>query len=178
MERTRSAVLVGAVRAVEAAGARKTTMADIAARSGIAKGTLYNHFRTKEAVFAAAVEAAVERLADEATTVAADGGLAAALATLARRLSGSGALRRLREEPAALLPLLTVGDAPAWEAARRALAGVLAASGTRADAGAVDTVLRWLTSFSCGSASSAQIDAGAEILAAGLAGEAADQDPR
>ena len=54
MERTRAAVLDGAARAVEKHGARRATMGDIAVLAGIAKGTLYNHFRTKDAVYAAA----------------------------------------------------------------------------------------------------------------------------
>src|SRR5437763_801411 len=65
MQRTRAAVIEGAVRAVEKHGARKTTMSDIAMLAGIAKGTLYNHFRTKEAVYAAAAEAGVRSLAQE-----------------------------------------------------------------------------------------------------------------
>ncbi|HMC68971.1 MAG TPA: TetR family transcriptional regulator, partial [Mycobacteriales bacterium] len=97
MQRTRAAVLDGAVRAVEKHGARRTTMADIAMLAGIAKGTLYNHFRTKEAVYAAAVEAAVQSLGEECATVAGDD-LAEALALAADRISGSAALRRVASD--------------------------------------------------------------------------------
>src|SRR3954447_2779947 len=72
MGRTRVAVLDGAARAVEKHGARKATMADIASLAGIAKGTLYNHFRAKEAVYAAALDAGIRSLADECVTVARD----------------------------------------------------------------------------------------------------------
>src|SRR5204863_3827131 len=69
MGRTRVAVLDGASRAVEKHGARKTTMADIANLAGIAKGTLYNHFRTKDAVYAAALDGAVRSLGEECVPV-------------------------------------------------------------------------------------------------------------
>src|SRR5947209_12498031 len=85
MQRTRAAVLDGAVRAVEKHGARRATMADIAMLAGIAKGTLYNHFRTKEAVYAAAVEAGVRNLAQECAAVARED-VAEALALAAERL--------------------------------------------------------------------------------------------
>lgn len=147
MGRTRAAVLEGALRAVASAGARRTTMADIAAAAGIAKGTLYNHFRAKEAVFAAAAEAAVQRLGDESAKLAADRGLAAGLGYAAAALSSSPVLLRLHEEPAALLPLLTVGDGGAWNAAREAVADVLTAGSARADQASVDLVLRWLLSY-------------------------------
>ena len=49
MNRTRAALLDGARRAVESSGT-KITMAQVAAAAGVAKATLYNHFRTREAV--------------------------------------------------------------------------------------------------------------------------------
>src|ERR1700759_5711760 len=73
MARTRAAVLDGASRAVEKHGARKATMADIASLAGIAKGTLYNHFRAKEAVYAAALDAGVRTLAAECMATSEDG---------------------------------------------------------------------------------------------------------
>jgi AcrR family transcriptional regulator len=94
MARTRAAVLDGAARAVEKHGARRTTMADIANLAGIAKGTLYNHFRAKEAVFTATITAGVRSLTDECVTVATDD-LADALALAADRLGTHPALCRL-----------------------------------------------------------------------------------
>jgi len=147
MQRTRAAVLDGAVRAVEKHGARRTTMADIAMLAGIAKGTLYNHFRTKEAVYAAAVDAAVQSLGEECVTVAADD-LAEALALAAERISGSAALRRIAtDEPAVLSALTSIGDDGAWATARTMGHDVLRAAGAHDDASSVDLVLRWLVSF-------------------------------
>src|SRR4051794_988350 len=65
MGRTRAAVLDGAGRAIEKHGSRRATMADIANLAGVAKGTLYNHFRTKDAVYAAALDTGLRSLAEE-----------------------------------------------------------------------------------------------------------------
>jgi len=147
MQRTRAAVLDGAVRAVEKHGARRTTMADIAMLAGIAKGTLYNHFRTKEAVYAAAVEAGVQGLGEECVTVAADD-LAEALALAADRISGSAALRRVAsEEPAVLAALTCIGDDGVWAIARSLVREMLRTAGGHDESSSVDLVLRWLVSF-------------------------------
>jgi AcrR family transcriptional regulator len=122
-------------------------MADIAMLAGVAKGTLYNHFRTKEAVYAATVDAAVHTLGEECVTVARDD-LAEALALAAERIGASAALRRLAtEEPAVLAAMVSVGADGAWTSARRAVRDALAAGDASADAAAVDLVLRWLVSF-------------------------------
>ena len=48
MGRTRTAALDGARRVLAEHGLRKATMGDVAVRGGLAKATLYNHFRTKD----------------------------------------------------------------------------------------------------------------------------------
>lgn len=122
-------------------------MADIATLAGIAKGTLYNHFRAKEAVFAAAVDAGVGALTDECVTVANED-LADALALAADRLASHPALRRLAvDEPATLSALTTIDDGEPWQLARRSVACVLDAAGRDTSAPTVDVVLRWLVSF-------------------------------
>ena len=76
--RSRAVIIDGARKAVAASGAR-ITMAEIAARAGVAKATLYNHFRTREEVLAALLLAEIDdliaavshlRLADALTTAA------------------------------------------------------------------------------------------------------------
>jgi AcrR family transcriptional regulator len=156
MERTRAAVLDGAVRAVDKHGARKATMGDIAMLAGIAKGTLYNHFRDRDAVYAAALDAGVRTLADEAALAARED-LAEALALAAERIGRHPALRRIAaDEPVVLAALVTPTDGPIWTAARDGVAAVLAAAGAvterpggaaAADPVAVEVVLRWLLSF-------------------------------
>jgi AcrR family transcriptional regulator len=166
MQRTRAAVLDGAVRAVEKHGARRTTMADIAMLAGVAKGTLYNHFRTKDAVYAASLDAAIRALGEECVVVAGDD-LAEALALAAERIGGSAALRRVAaEEPAVTAFLVTVGDGDVWAAARTAIGEVLTAAPASADPASTDLVLRWLVSFVA--APGHDVEAQASALAAAL----------
>src|SRR3954468_16001774 len=123
MGRTRAAVIDGAQRAVEKHGSRKATMADIASLAGVAKATLYNHFRTKRDVYAATVEAEIEVLGAECVRLSADDGLAAALTRAAERLGSHPALRRISsDEPAVLARLQTPDAGGAWPLARAAVA--------------------------------------------------------
>src|ERR1700742_2273852 len=61
MSRTRTALLAGAARAVGTSGTR-ITMAQVATQGGVAKATLYNHFRTRDAVLQALLEDSVGAL--------------------------------------------------------------------------------------------------------------------
>jgi AcrR family transcriptional regulator len=147
MARTRAAVLDGAARAVEKHGARKATMADIASLAGIAKGTLYNHFRAKEAVYAAALDAGIRGLAAECTSAARDD-LVDALSIAAERIGGHPALRRIAtDEPTVLAALMTPTDMPLWGLARSSVRDVLVAAGVATSAASIDLVVRWLTTF-------------------------------
>lgn len=167
MERTRAAVLDGAVRAVEKHGVRKTTMGDIAILAGIAKGTLYNHFRTKEAVLAAAVEASVASLSQECLEAAHED-LADALAIAAERLSSNPALRRVAaDEPSALAGLSCIRADGPWRAARAGVRDILDAGGAASDDAAVDVTLRWLVSFVA--TAGRDVERQAQLLVAGLA---------
>lgn len=161
MDRTRAALLAGAGRAVEVDGTR-ITMAQIAAAAGVAKATLYNHFRTREAVLAALVVAEVERL-----VAAADGAaLGTALADAALALSDHPLRRALaRLEPAAIAALARIDlSAAGWATARAAVDAALAAAGY----GGTDTVLRWLASFVVTPADQDVIGRDVEVLLAGL----------
>ena len=147
MLRTRAALLEAAATCVERHGVRRTTMSDIAATGGVAKATLYNHFRTKDDVLAALVDAQVSALAEACAAVAAEKGLAAALGLAAAEIGASPPLRRVATtEPALLAPLAVPGDARGWQAVHDAVAAVLAAAGVPAGPGQVELVLRWLLS--------------------------------
>jgi AcrR family transcriptional regulator len=166
-------VLDGAARAVEKHGARRATMSDIAVLAGIAKGTLYNHFRAKDAVYAAALDAGVRALAEECTLAARDD-LADAFALAAERIGGHPALRRLAtDEPVALAVLVTPDGGPVWQLAREGVAAVLDAAGRGSDPAAVDVVLRWLVSFVPNGG--AEVARQAALLAAAMPPVAADQ---
>ena len=144
MARTRTAILDAALDCLAAQGVRRTTMTDLASAGGVAKATLYNHFRTKDDVLTALVEAQVASLGAACQVLAAEVGLAAALEHAAEHLAGVPALRRVaEEEPALLAPLLTPGEGRGWESARTAVASVLSAEGAP---DRVDLVLRWLVS--------------------------------
>jgi AcrR family transcriptional regulator len=168
MARTRAAVLDGAARAVEKHGARKATMADIASLAGIAKGTLYNHFRAKEAVYAAALDAGIRGLTAECTGVARDD-LSEALGVAAERIGSHPALRRIAaDEPATLATLMTPTDMPLWGLARSGIRDVLVAAGVATSAASIDLLLRWLVSFMAAPATDLASQAG--LLAAAVAG--------
>lgn len=147
MQRTRTAILDAALDCLATRGVRRTTMTDLATAGGIAKATLYNHFRTKDDVLAALVDAQVGALGDACRVVAAEVGLAAALEHAAESLAALAALRRVAdEEPALLAPLAAPGDGRGWESARASVAAVLTAGGAQAAEAEVELVLRWLVS--------------------------------
>jgi AcrR family transcriptional regulator len=147
---------------VGAQGSRRTTMNDIAAQAGVAKATLYNHFRTKDDVWSALVEAEVRKVAAECAEL----GLVDALAHAARQLSEHPALRRVADaEPVALAGLLARRPTAAgWRAAEEAVRARLAADGRAGD----DLVLRWLASHLATPATPPSIRTSAETLARGL----------
>ena len=169
MGRTRTALLEAAAECVTARGARATTMGQLALAGGVAKATLYNHFRTKDEVLAALVDSRVAALGQACLPVARDDGLAAALERAAAGLADDQPLRAVAAgEPALLLPLLRPGGGGGWGAARTAVTAVLDASGTPSGPGAVDTVLRWLVGQVLQPATADQGRVGAQVLAVGL----------
>jgi len=161
MDRTRAALLDGARRAVAVSGTR-ITMAQVAAAAGVAKATLYNHFRTREAVLAALLDDEVRRL----TSLGAGRPAAERLALAAAELSELPVLRALAElEPATLAGLAAIDlSAPGWAAAHAAVSAALADDGR---AGA-ELVLRWLASFVLTPAPAGEIAADVAMLLAGL----------
>jgi AcrR family transcriptional regulator len=174
MGRTRSAVLDAASRSVEKYGSRQTTMADVAMLAGIAKATLYNHFRTKPDLYSAAVESAVQILGQECTHVAADEGLDAALVRAAERLGSHPAVRRIADqEPAVLSKLQTITDSGSWPAARDAVEGVLAAAGLPCGATEVALVLRWLVTHVGAPATREELEPTVKLLVTALQGGSA-----
>ena len=198
MERTRTAILAAALRCLEADGVRKTTMGDVSVATGIAKATLYNHFRTKPDLLAALVDDQVAMLAAACTALASEGQtsvgqtsvgqtsvgqtsvgqaaeaggggrLDAALIHAGRTIADSAALRRLAaEEPALLLPLLVPGPGRAWLQSRAAVGDVLLAAGLPAAPQAVEAVLRWLVGQLLWPMEPALLAPSAALLSAGV----------
>jgi AcrR family transcriptional regulator len=135
MGRTRRGLLTGAARAFAEQGLRRSTMQSIAVAAGVAKATLYNHFRTKDDVVAALLAVELERL----TLLAGELPLDRALAALSDELGAHPVLRRLAvTEPDVLAGLLTV-DTERWGSLTGRLAGALSIDPDDAELAA-----RWL----------------------------------
>lgn len=162
MSRTRAALLDGARIAV-AAGGTRITMAEVASAAGVAKATLYNHFRTREAVLGALLLDEIERLVAGATARP----FAEALEVTAQSIAANPVLRGLAAvEPAALAALARIDlTAPGWRLAHDA---VVTALGTTTG---VDTVLRVLASYVVSPAGPAAVAADVALLMAGIAPE-------
>ena len=161
MNRTRAALLDGAARAVGASGT-KITMAQVAAEAGVAKATLYNHFRTREAVLAALVVAQVDALIEQY----AGRPLGRALVDTAVAISEHPVRRSLAQlEPAVLATVGHIDDAAeGWLRARAAVSAAL----SRESRGGTDLVLRWLASFLLSPAGGQAVARDVELLLTAL----------
>ena len=135
MGRTRWGLLAGAARAFAEHGVRRSTMQSIAAAAGVAKATLYNHFRTKDEIVTALLAAELDRL----TALAAGRPLDRALAGLSDELGAHPVLRRLAStEPELFVGLLAV-HADRWVELIGRLGGALGL-----DADGAELAGRWL----------------------------------
>jgi AcrR family transcriptional regulator len=161
MNRTRGALLAGAARAVATSGT-KITMAQVAAAAGVAKATLYNHFRTREAVLAAVLVHQVDALIDEQ----AGKPLGVALVDAASAISGHPVRAGLAEfDPAVLAVVGRIDEsAEGWQRARTATETALLAEFR----GGADTVLRWLASYLLSPGEPEAIARDVALLLAGL----------
>ena len=161
MGRTRAAVLEGARRAVQVSGT-KITMAQVATASGVAKATLYNHFRTRDAVLSALLLDEVGALIGAASGRS----LPDALSGAANSIAQNPLLARLAEvEPATVAALGRIDTS--HEAWRRAVGAVDAAL-TADSRGGAELVLRWLASYLLSPANEESIAADLAILLAAL----------
>jgi AcrR family transcriptional regulator len=179
MGRTHEAALRGALAAVAKYGSRKATMGDIALLAGIAKATLYNHFRTREDVYAAVAEAEVNAIAVAARAKIAEG-FDVAVAEATRLIADHAALRRVAgDDPAALVALATPDDGAAWVAARAQVTVALTQAGYAATPAAVDVVLRYLTSQLLAPSSPAERTESAVLIMRAVSGQLQlpDSDP-
>jgi AcrR family transcriptional regulator len=98
-QRRRDAILDEALRQFERSGFDRIAMADIARAGGVAKGTLYLYFKTKEELFLGLLQRLLDQWLDQLDSALATGSHrlpAAALTTLfAESLGARPALRRL-----------------------------------------------------------------------------------
>lgn len=159
--RSRAAILAGAHAAVLATGT-KITMSQVAARAGVAKATLYNHYRAREDVLA-------DLLLSEIDAVIAEVGhlpLPAALTRAAVAVSEHPLLEALGGQDSAALSVLAMIDVrtAGWSRVAQAVDRLLSRQGRRG----TPTVLRWLSSFVIAPAERVDILADVEVLVAGL----------
>jgi AcrR family transcriptional regulator len=146
MGRTRTAALEGARRVLAEHGLRKATMGDVAVRGGLAKATLYNHFRTKDDLVAGLLHDDVAELATDCRDLAGDD-LAVALTRAADAVAAHPVLVGLRAvEPGALLSAAAPRAGAAWDLVRDQVSGVLDAAERASGPDQVDLVCRWLGS--------------------------------
>jgi AcrR family transcriptional regulator len=159
--RSRAVIIDGARKAIEASGAR-LTMAEIATRAGVAKATLYNHFRTREEVLSALLLAEIDDLIAAVSHLR----LSDALIAAAVAVSDHPLLEALGEQDGTSLAVLARVDvrSPGWARVAEATDRLLASNGRRG----TPTVLRWLSSFVIAPAELDDIVADAMILVAGL----------
>jgi AcrR family transcriptional regulator len=164
MGRTRLALVGGAARAVLATGT-KITMSQVAAYSGVAKATLYNHFRTREAVLAALLAQQVDELIERIG----DAPLARALVETASEISNHPIVRFLAAtEPATLTALARVDvRIEGWRRADVAVRAALEREGL-GGSGSASVVMRWLASYLVTPADPESIIDDARIILAGL----------
>ncbi|HJQ42490.1 MAG TPA: TetR/AcrR family transcriptional regulator [Jatrophihabitantaceae bacterium] len=170
MERTRAALLEGARRAVAAHGT-KITMAQIAAAGGVAKATLYNHFRTRDDVLSTLAADEVQRIVAQV----ANRPLADAIESAAAQVAAHPLLKALARHDLGTLAALACVDpsADGWRAAREATVAALNAAGRRG----TDTVLRLLASYITSPATRAAIAEDVAVLVAGLPGSGGRAEP-
>jgi AcrR family transcriptional regulator len=160
MAHTRQAILDGALRAVAAAqGTDGVTMTQIAREAGVAKATLYNHFRAKDDVWSALAQRELDVLAAALVSGAA--------VDLPDALTGTALAVGAHPGRAAVADqALLAGWLTASEAVRRALV----AAGWPDDPAGADLVLRWLVSQLSRPGDEPTVRAQAAVLAAGLRG--------
>lgn len=114
-EATRGAIVAAAVELFAGRGFAGATMDEIAQRAGVAKGAVYHHFPTKEAVFEAVFEITSARLAEQISVVA-----ASAVDALEALAAGAGAYFEACSHGATGRILLQDGPAVlGWEKWRR-----------------------------------------------------------
>lgn len=134
--RTESAILEGTKELISRNGVAGLSMIEIADHSEVSRATLYNHYRDKDAVLAALVEAEVSRIVEIATTA---GTPADALESLSIAISSDPALDAMRRFDAALLTqMLSNTHSPHYITIAQVIYGA-----TKSEAG-TGIAMRWL----------------------------------
>jgi AcrR family transcriptional regulator len=189
MARSRHRILMGAARATARYGTRKTTMSDIAREAGVAKATLYNHFRTKQEVYDALVASEIEMLVGRFATIQAPSGsaewVAAMTASAAEYVAEHPVVRRLaHSEPEKAAALAQPGTTGHWRTVRREamrrISVAQAAGSVDPDADPLelaDILMRWILSHVLWPSPAETIRVSARVLVDGLRSSTAAAEP-
>ncbi|HUW16070.1 MAG TPA: TetR/AcrR family transcriptional regulator [Actinomycetes bacterium] len=166
MGRARAAILLGARQALAESGPRGLTMSRVADRGGVAKATVYNHFRDRRELIDGVALDLVERVL-AAGEDAED--LASALAVIAGVAAGLPEIRGAVEHDPSVVALAIVPvDSPAWNAARVQVTGLLARHGAPEPDVAAGWVMRWLVAVAAAAPDATTVSAEADLTAAGV----------
>ncbi len=147
MAKARAGILTGARACLIEAGIKGLTMSGVADRGGVAKATVYNHFRTKADVLAAVAMAQIDDAAEAAWPwLTRD--LTTALLSAADTLASSPVVRAvLDSDPAVAASVFPAAEGPGGPCRNHAaalVADALATADRVASAVNVDLTLRWL----------------------------------
>ena len=163
-------------------------MTEIARSSGIAKATLYNHFRTKDDVLGAVLAARLASVVAAGLAIGAGedlpgeplgvlspdlgSGIVAALTYAVEQFAASPQLRRIKaDDPEVFARWAAPGTGQQWDVARTGIAALLDNAGSDSTASAVDLVLRWLLGHLAWKGTPEEVWLGARLLASGLSGD-------
>ena len=168
MGRARAAILLGARQALAESGPRGLTMSGVADRGGVAKATVYNHFRDRRELVEGLARDLVEQVL-AAGDAAPD--LTSALAAMAGTAANLPEVRGAVSHDPAVVALLTVpAEAPASRAAHAGLAKLLGRHGVDQPGVAAGWVMRWLAAAAVAAPDTATLVAEARLTAAGALG--------
>jgi AcrR family transcriptional regulator len=167
MAKARAGILAGARASLVDGGIKAVTMSGVADRGGVAKATVYNHFRTKQDVLAAVALAEIDEAAETAWPwLTRD--LATALVTAAQTLAASPVVRAVIDRDpgvaASVFPAAEGPGGPCRDHAAALVADALETADHAASAVNVDLTLRWLAAVAVSPPHAALLQAQAQLL--------------
>ena len=166
----RAGILVGARATINQSGIRRMTMSGVAEHGGVAKATVYNHFRSRGELLDGLLADEL-RLLNLAADQAGDdvGAQLAAAATLISTNPLLAAMRHHEPEMLASLAGFTGGELDGrWLVVVDSVRERLTRSGCRDDNPAVNVVLRWLISVAVAPTGDLELREEALLMAAAV----------
>ena len=171
MGRARAGILAGARTTIIQGGVRRMTMSAVAERGGVAKATVYNHFRSRGELLDGLLADELAQLLQVAARAGSDptDQLAAAAYSLAQNPMLDAIRQHEPEVLAGLTGFATSDVAERWDGAVASVRELLVGHGLRSDDDAVDFLLRWLLAVVLAPAERARLAAEAGLLITAIA---------